>query len=96
MTSAVSSDTTRSTHLRLGSLSLRICFLTIASKARSGVKSPVLKKFRRDGRGVGWRFVVAAERERGTGRNQEKRRKKRTARNEKKKKEKSLCSVSDF
>lgn len=43
MTSAVSSDTTRSTHLRLGSLSLRICFLTIASKARSGVKSPVLR-----------------------------------------------------
>lgn len=43
MTSAVSSDTTRSTHLRLGSLSLRICFLTIASKAKSGVKSPVLK-----------------------------------------------------
>lgn len=44
MTSAVSSDTTRSTHLRLGSLSLRICFLTIASKARSGVKSPVLNR----------------------------------------------------
>lgn len=43
MTSVVSSDTTRSTHLRLGSLSLRICFLTIASNARSGVKSPVLK-----------------------------------------------------
>lgn len=46
MTSAVSSDTTRSTHLRLGSLSLRICFLTIASKARSGVKSPVLNNHR--------------------------------------------------
>lgn len=43
MMSAVSSETTRSTHLRLGSLSLRICFLTIASKARSGVKSPVLR-----------------------------------------------------
>lgn len=42
MTSAVSSHTTRSTHLRLGSFSLRICFLTIASKARSGVNSPVL------------------------------------------------------
>lgn len=41
--SAVSSDTTRSTHFRLGALSLRICFLTIASKARSGVKRPVLK-----------------------------------------------------
>lgn len=52
MTSAVSSDTTRSTHLRLGSLSLRICFLTIASKARSGVKSPVLR-----GHGVRLRFV---------------------------------------
>lgn len=45
MTSAVSSETTRSTHLRLGSLSLRICFLTIASKARSGVKSPVLRGY---------------------------------------------------
>lgn len=56
MTSAVSSDTTRSTHLRLGSLSLRICFLTIASKARSGVKSPVLK-----GHGVRLRFVAVVE-----------------------------------
>lgn len=56
MTSAVSSDTTRSTHLRLGSLSLRICFLTIASKARSGVKSPVLKKFRKGG-GEGGRMA---------------------------------------
>lgn len=94
MTSAVSSDTTRSTHLRLGSLSLRICFLTIASKARSGVKSPVLKKFRKGGiRGVRWRFVVAAERERGKGRNQGQRGKKRTARNKKKEKgEKSLFS----
>lgn len=53
MTSAVSSHTTRSTHLRLGSLSLRICFLTIASKARSGVKSPVLK-----GHGFRLRLVV--------------------------------------
>lgn len=58
MTSAVSSDTTRSTHLRLGSLSLRICFLTIASKARSGVKSPVLK-----GHGVRLHFVVVVERQ---------------------------------
>lgn len=41
--SAVSSDTTMSTHFRLGARSLRICFLTIASKARSGVKRPVLK-----------------------------------------------------
>lgn len=65
MTSVVSSDTTRSTHLRLGSLSLRICFLTIASNARSGVKSPVLK-----GHGVrlylregveGWRQILRAE-----------------------------------
>lgn len=43
MTSAVSSHTTMSTHFRLGSFSLRICFLTIASKARSGVNSPVLE-----------------------------------------------------
>lgn len=49
MMSAVSSDTTRSTHLRLGSLSLRICFFTIASNARSGVKSPVL-----NGHGPDW------------------------------------------
>lgn len=53
MTSAVSSDTTRSTHLRLGSFSLRICFLTIASKARSGVKSPVLGTLRSRRGGVG-------------------------------------------
>lgn len=58
MTSAVSSDTTRSTHLRLGSLSLRICFFTIASKARSGVKSPVLK-----GHGVILHLVSVVERE---------------------------------
>lgn len=58
-TSAVSSDTTRSTHLRLGSLSLRICFFTIASKARSGVKSPVLK-----GHGVTLHLVLVIERER--------------------------------
>lgn len=57
MTRAVSSDTTRSTHLRLGSLSLRICFLTIASKARSGVKSPVLWRY-----GVILHFVVVVER----------------------------------
>lgn len=76
MTSAVSSDTTRSTHLRLGSLSLRICFLTIASKARSGVKSPVLK-----GHGVRLRVVVIVrERDRQKLRKE----KKRTARKEKK------------
>lgn len=77
MTSAVSSDTTRSTHLRLGSLSLRICFLTIASKARSGVKSPVLK-----GHGVRLHFVVVVERERD--RQKLRKKKKRTARKEKK------------
>lgn len=43
MTSVVSSDTTRSTHFRLGAVSLRTCFFTMASKARSGVKSPVLR-----------------------------------------------------
>lgn len=37
-----SSETTRSTHFKLGSLSFIICFFTIASKAISGVKSPVL------------------------------------------------------
>lgn len=37
-----SSDTTRSTHFKLGSLSFTSCFFTMASKAMSGVKSPVL------------------------------------------------------
>lgn len=37
-----SSETTRSTHFKLGSLSFTICFFTMASKAMSGVKSPVL------------------------------------------------------
>lgn len=41
-TTLLSSCTTRSTHLRLGSLSLFICFLTIASKAMSGVNNPTL------------------------------------------------------
>lgn len=41
-TTLLSSTTTRSTHLRLGSLSLFICFLTIASKAMSGVNNPTL------------------------------------------------------
>lgn len=39
---AVSSLTTISTHLILGSLSFCTCFFTVASKARSGVKRPVL------------------------------------------------------
>ncbi len=43
LTRVVSSDTTRSTHFRLGSFSLRICFFTIVSKARSGVNNPVLR-----------------------------------------------------
>lgn len=38
----VSSLTTISTHLILGSLSFCTCFFTVASKARSGVKRPVL------------------------------------------------------
>lgn len=87
MTSAVSSDTTRSTHLRLGSLSLRICFLTIASKARSGVKSPVLK-----GHGV-QSACCCGGRERKKGGNKKEKEgrksrkgKKRTARKEKDKK----------
>jgi hypothetical protein len=36
------SVTTKSTHLKAGSISLEICFLTIASNAMSGVKSPFL------------------------------------------------------
>ena len=41
-TTLLSSCTTKSTHFRLGSLSLLICFLTIASKAISGVNKPTL------------------------------------------------------
>ena len=92
MTSAVSSETTRSTHLRLGSFSLRICFLTIASKAKSGVKSPVLED-----QWVRLHFVVVADREgeaemkeRGKKRGQPGKRKRRN------KKRKILCSVSHF
>lgn len=71
--SAVSSDTTMSTHFRLGARSLRICFLTIASKARSGVKRPVLK----GGRGSKSDRVEAEEEktdieERGGGKQREK------------------------
>jgi len=40
LTTLVSSWTTRSTHLMLGSFSLEICFLTMASKAMSGVNKP--------------------------------------------------------
>lgn len=47
----VSSLTTISTHLILGSLSFCTCFFTVASKARSGVKRPVLHP----GRRRGWR-----------------------------------------
>lgn len=46
---AVSSLTTISTHLILGSLSFCTCFFTVASKARSGVKRPVLHPGRRGG-----------------------------------------------
>ena len=40
LTTFVSSWTTRSIHLMLGSFSLAICFFTMASKAMSGVKRP--------------------------------------------------------
>ena len=39
----VSSLTTISIHFSVGSFSFWICFFTMASKARSGVKSPVLQ-----------------------------------------------------
>lgn len=88
MTSAVSSDTTRSTHLRLGSLSLRICFLTIASKARSGVNSPVLNRHR-----FSVHFVVVVE-------VLEKQRKQKEWGKEREQgqrnRERSLCSVSHY
>ena len=42
LTTLLSSATTRSIHLRLGSLRRVICFFTIASKAMSGVNRPTL------------------------------------------------------
>lgn len=47
----VSSVTTISTHFRLGSFNFCTCFFTMASKARSGVKSPVLCKSNMDPEG---------------------------------------------
>lgn len=46
----VSSLTTMSTHFRHGSFSFCTCFFTMASKARSGVKRPVLRGKRRRAR----------------------------------------------
>lgn len=43
LTVLISSWITRSTHFRQGSFSLTTCFFTMASNAKSGVKSPVLK-----------------------------------------------------
>lgn len=47
----ISSWITRSTHFRQGSFSLTTCFFTMASNAKSGVKSPVLKASEPGGRG---------------------------------------------
>lgn len=44
LTVLISSWITRSTHFRQGSFSLTTCFFTMASNAKSGVKSPVLKR----------------------------------------------------
>lgn len=43
LTVLISSWITRSTHLRQGSFSFTTCFFTMASNAKSGVKSPVLE-----------------------------------------------------
>ena len=43
LTVLMSSWMTRSMHFTQGSFSLMICFFTMASNARSGVKRPVLK-----------------------------------------------------
>ena len=51
LTVLISSWITRSTHFRQGSFSLTTCFFTMASNARSGVKSPVLKPSKPGGRG---------------------------------------------
>lgn len=44
LTTFANSPTTKSTHLIEGSSNLDICFLTIASKAISGVNRPTLHK----------------------------------------------------
>lgn len=46
LTVLMSSWMTRSIHLRQGVFSLTICFFTMASNARSGVNSPVLRMHR--------------------------------------------------
>lgn len=51
LTVLISSWITRSTHFRQGSFSLTTCFFTMASNARSGVKSPVLKPSEPGGKG---------------------------------------------
>lgn len=43
LTVLISSWITRSTHFKQGSFSFTTCFFTMASNAKSGVKSPVLK-----------------------------------------------------
>lgn len=48
LTVLISSWMTRSIHLRQGVFSLTICFLTMASNARSGVNSPVLRIYKED------------------------------------------------
>lgn len=53
LTVLMSSWMTRSIHLRQGVFSLTICFFTMASNARSGVNSPVLRMHRDRGTDAG-------------------------------------------
>lgn len=67
----VSSLTTISTHFRLGSFNFCTCFFTMASKARSGVKRPVLHGRGRVG-GSNEEEESKAEKEQEEGRKKEK------------------------
>lgn len=61
----VSSLTTMSTHFKDGSFSFCICFFTMVSKARSGVKRPVLHDDKEQGRWEGGREGEEAMRREG-------------------------------
>ena len=70
LTTLLSSVTTKSIHLRLGSFRRPICFFTIASKAMSGVNNPtlipdIIKNFLIDVnfRKLVWSVLVSTHRE---------------------------------
>lgn len=75
-----SSETTRSTHFKLGSLSFTICFFTMASKAMSGVKSPVLHHAESE--------TPSGAQGKGEGKEQEEKKKKKNSNKDRKEKNK--------